>query len=259
MDLTSLLNKQNEWILIDFIDIVRQALLHPAVTGVVSQSELPRGQPAESLLSHALELLNQWGFYAGTFEPDSNTESFALNNQICSRATPAQSLLSLRRLHMNWHSLMLMIKGELKLSWGESDTNGGRRRASFWRSIASFLHFDLRQRRTDVQMLDVETLIDSMSPATDEPARVIIPARELGTIATSKQKNTNYPTRQIPAAVPISVQMLGNFNITIQETNLKLPSSRGLSVLKYLLLHHKQNTPREVLMDICSGRTQNQT
>ena len=38
MDLISLLNKQNEWILIDFIDIVRQALLHPSVTGVVSQS-----------------------------------------------------------------------------------------------------------------------------------------------------------------------------------------------------------------------------
>jgi DNA-binding SARP family transcriptional activator len=44
--------------------------------------------------------------------------------------------------------------------------------------------------------------------------------------------------------------MLGAFNITIGDLTVKLPSSRGLSVLKYLLLHHKQNAPREVLMDV---------
>jgi DNA-binding SARP family transcriptional activator len=44
--------------------------------------------------------------------------------------------------------------------------------------------------------------------------------------------------------------MLGNFSLTIQETALNLPSSRSLSLLKYLLLNHKQNTPREMLIDI---------
>ncbi len=44
--------------------------------------------------------------------------------------------------------------------------------------------------------------------------------------------------------------MLGPFSLTIQGAPLKLPASRGLSLLKYLLLHHKQDTPREVLMDI---------
>jgi DNA-binding SARP family transcriptional activator len=44
--------------------------------------------------------------------------------------------------------------------------------------------------------------------------------------------------------------MLGTFYVTIQDMALKLPASRGLSLFKYLLLHHKQYIPREVLMDI---------
>jgi DNA-binding SARP family transcriptional activator len=50
--------------------------------------------------------------------------------------------------------------------------------------------------------------------------------------------------------IPVSAHMLGDFNVTIQETNLKLPASRSLSLFKYLLLHHKQHTPREVLMEV---------
>ncbi len=48
----------------------------------------------------------------------------------------------------------------------------------------------------------------------------------------------------------MTVQMLGHFSITVQDSLLKLHATRGLSLLKYLLLYHKQNTPREVLMDI---------
>jgi DNA-binding SARP family transcriptional activator len=44
--------------------------------------------------------------------------------------------------------------------------------------------------------------------------------------------------------------MLGTFTITINDLTLKLSSSRGLLLLKYLILHHKQNIPREVLMDL---------
>jgi DNA-binding SARP family transcriptional activator len=44
--------------------------------------------------------------------------------------------------------------------------------------------------------------------------------------------------------------MLGAFTVTIGDLTVKLPASRGLSLFKYLLLHHKQKTPREILMDI---------
>ena len=44
--------------------------------------------------------------------------------------------------------------------------------------------------------------------------------------------------------------MFGPFHIAIQDLPVKLPSSRGLSLLKYLLRHHKQETPRDILMDV---------
>jgi DNA-binding SARP family transcriptional activator len=50
--------------------------------------------------------------------------------------------------------------------------------------------------------------------------------------------------------IKLVVQMLGSFSITIEDQPIKLPASRGLSLLKYLLLHHKQDTLREVLMEI---------
>lgn len=49
--------------------------------------------------------------------------------------------------------------------------------------------------------------------------------------------------------MPVAIHMLGAFSLTIGDLTLSLPSSRGLSVLKYLLLHHNQKTPRDVLLD----------
>ena len=54
----------------------------------------------------------------------------------------------------------------------------------------------------------------------------------------------------VSESINVVAQMLGPFNIILQESQLKLPASRGLSLLKYLLLHHKRNIPREVLMDV---------
>jgi DNA-binding SARP family transcriptional activator len=44
--------------------------------------------------------------------------------------------------------------------------------------------------------------------------------------------------------------MLGSFRLTIGGLAVKLPVSRSVSVFKYLLLHHRENTPREVLMEL---------
>jgi DNA-binding SARP family transcriptional activator len=44
--------------------------------------------------------------------------------------------------------------------------------------------------------------------------------------------------------------MLGAFRLSIGNLNVKLPASRGNSVLKYILLHHKQAIPRDVLMEV---------
>jgi DNA-binding SARP family transcriptional activator len=57
----------------------------------------------------------------------------------------------------------------------------------------------------------------------------------------------------------MDVHMLGAFSLTIGDLAVNLPASRGLSVLKYLLLHHIQNTSREVLMDIFWGEAEPET
>jgi len=60
----------------------------------------------------------------------------------------------------------------------------------------------------------------------------------------------NPPAQQTAQARLVVVHMLGAFSIVIGDSTVKLPPSRGLSLLKYLLLHHKQSTPRDVLMDM---------
>ena len=44
--------------------------------------------------------------------------------------------------------------------------------------------------------------------------------------------------------------MLGAFRLSVGDLTVKLPASRGVSLLKYLLLHHKQAIPRDVLMEV---------
>jgi DNA-binding SARP family transcriptional activator len=53
--------------------------------------------------------------------------------------------------------------------------------------------------------------------------------------------------------------MLGRFVMSIQNVALKLSASRSLSLLKYLMLNHKQNIPREVLMDVFWPDTEPET
>jgi DNA-binding SARP family transcriptional activator len=54
---------------------------------------------------------------------------------------------------------------------------------------------------------------------------------------------------QHPAAMPVAIQMLGLFSMTMGDATVKLPATRALSLLKYLLLHHKQYIPRDLLLE----------
>ena len=53
--------------------------------------------------------------------------------------------------------------------------------------------------------------------------------------------------------------MLGKFRLTIGELSVKLSASRGVSLLKYLLLHYRQSTSREVLMDLFWPEAESET
>ncbi len=65
----------------------------------------------------------------------------------------------------------------------------------------------------------------------------------------SKQPTQNKDIEEMDGVL-LTVSTLGSFNLSINDEALqRLPSARGLSVLKYLLINHKQKIPREVLMD----------
>ena len=69
-------------------------------------------------------------------------------------------------------------------------------------------------------------------------------------VSTPKRTLGNHGSAPAVTIIPVAVHMLGVFSMTIGDLTVKVPASRGLSLLKYLLLHHKQNVSREVLMDI---------
>lgn len=233
-----LLSKQNEWMLIDFVDIVRQALLHPLSQEDSRTPDLLPIPAAENLTTHAVELLDQWGLTATLALQDIDEYS---------HAPATNAFLSLHHWQSRWQSLILRFKGELKLSWGESNTMDNPRQVSFSRSIAGFLHFRILHHNIDTQSLKVEipsrvTSFDNIPSINRSIDVQISPAPE--------QEELNLRESHGSANLPISIHMLGSFSLAVQGAVLIFPASRSLSVLKYLLLHHKQNITREVLMEV---------
>jgi DNA-binding SARP family transcriptional activator len=159
VDLQAVLSEQNEWILADFVDVVKQSLRDPATAGEIHHSGSPRDRSLEVSLASIIDWLQHWGY-----------------------PLPAP-------------------KTELGIQAQNSN----------------------RYKR----------------PSLDTPPGNPKPDLTFG-----------WETGEASEAISVVCQMLGPFSIIIQESQLILPASRGLSLLKYLLLHHKRNTPREVLMDV---------
>ncbi len=83
----------------------------------------------------------------------------------------------------------------------------------------------------------------------DKAADLIIPPKQEQEVAHDSINRTQQLEPAI-ITIPVSVYMLGKFEMKIQDLTCELTASRSLSLLKYLLLHHKQSIPREVLMDV---------
>jgi DNA-binding SARP family transcriptional activator len=62
-------------------------------------------------------------------------------------------------------------------------------------------------------------------------------------------KDLKFPEKAAKT-ISLVVHTLGVFSVTLDGFPLTLPNSRASSLFVYLMLHHKQNTPREVLMDL---------
>jgi DNA-binding SARP family transcriptional activator len=196
-NLQEILSKHNEWMLADFIDVVKQSLLIPVTVGKEKLSISSNGKQVGDLLVLTHDWLLHWG--ASSFILESTLE---VN-------TPKRKLMS------------------------------------FWESILRSMHLNQFERKNGPQ-IDKDT--------NHLPSRSIpLPIKKSSSKGSSHPSKPVFKNNQTSEQVNLThmvVQMLGPFSITTQDLPHKFPASRGLSVLKYLLLHHKQDIPREVLMDI---------
>lgn len=228
--LTSLMHRlsdQDNWILADFVDVVKQILLQQQTnTGNKTQIECSEKHSTGNILAYTFHWLNRWGLSAQTQKSEPcNADQ---QEQPGHRSAPRSSF-------KDWHSLRLLFRGELKLNWLDDNRQHVKKRSAFWGHILSFLHLEAASQGQEYE------------PGTGDRAEAEVMAHEDKDIAP-----TIIPETRISEDIPLSIsaQMLGDFNLTIQETTLDLPSSRSLSLLKYLLLNHKQKTPREMLLEI---------
>ncbi len=250
VDLQAALSEQNEWILADFVDVLRQSFFQPIMVNAGKYSKSPREHPFEDMLDFTFDWLQHWGFSAQAFETEIDLTSGHPVNHATKHSALTQSFFSIQHWQGHWHSFMLAIRGELRLQWTENDSRPTKRQSSYWESLLSSLRVYLSNRKIDTQATDDIPQVPSISLLP--PAKESSPpkARKKKPVSTAAKVNRNQHSGQVTTVMPVAVHMLGAFSMTIGDLTVKLPASRGLSLLKYLLLHHKQNIPREVLMDI---------
>jgi DNA-binding SARP family transcriptional activator len=166
--------------------------------------------------------------------------------------TAIQSFLSIQQWQGRWRKLMLAIRGELSLQWIKNDPTTAAHRISFWGFFLGSLGFHWSDQNSDTQPAVKKPQIANvvLLPSTMETDLPKVSSRKSKSATQKSSSPAKHRAKKTPTAVPVAIHMLGPFSMMIGELEVKVPASRGLSVLKYLLLHHKQSTPREVLMDI---------
>ncbi|HSL44675.1 MAG TPA: BTAD domain-containing putative transcriptional regulator [Anaerolineales bacterium] len=251
VDIQAALSEQNEWILAGLVDVLRQSLFHPEIVSTGKQSGGSQDSSFAELLDVVSNWLQHWGFLEQSFESDSQL-------LLHPTAKPAkQPFFSLHRLQGQWKSLILAFRGELRLQWEEDESYHTKKRFSLWAAILSSLRLYISGREDDPQNIDARVANDTPSASSRNllpPPKASIPAETASRAKrpAGRSKKVNNERRKGPAAtiVPVSVHMLGTFSVTVGDLAVKIPASRGLSLFKYLLLHHKRKIPREVLMEI---------
>jgi DNA-binding SARP family transcriptional activator len=246
--LQAVLNEQNEWILAAYVDIIRQFFLGAAAGRTEEYYAALENHTFGGMLPFTFDWLHHWGFSVQretSLSPDLQIGGVAAGELL------SQSFVSEQR-QGPWHALKLIFQGELRLHWMKRDSQAAKCRSSWWGSILSSLRVYFSRMKLDDQSSTVDPPTLSL-PTSEAPHEIL-----LAEVSTPKQ-DIESENKPIPVAIvleqttniiPMSVHMLGRFMLSIQTALVKLPVSRSLSLLKYLMLNHKQNIPREVLMDV---------
>ena len=142
--------------------------------------------------------------------------------------------------------------------------------SGFWRKMFSLFGLlkttnssEYEKTEADFPLLDFTSL--AIGSERSQPGSVIgappqnIPQPARAPLEVDALPSESLPISRKPASdknieqvtgILLTVSTLGGFGLSINDNALqRLPSARSLSVLKYLLVNHKQKIPREVLMD----------
>lgn len=239
-ELQTSLTGEGEWVLADFIDLVKQSLFHPAMPGTKLDGNTPANPLDYDLVHLTFSWIQQWGRESQSPKTGSRTQknSFVrqLESSVSVSISPWRALVQyLRRIFTNKSNIHRVEKG---ISRPRKKLTAGKT------SARSTLHLSPPDREIHGQPAEDKSIPTSSSlRKTDAPATI-------PTATSSISLEDGMTSERTDTIIPMTVQMLGTFSITIQDTPIKLHATRGLSLLKYLLFHHKQHTPREVLMDV---------
>jgi DNA-binding SARP family transcriptional activator len=163
-------------------------------------------------------------------------------------------LFSIERWQGRWRNISLIFKGEIKLHWEDVNAGSGNKHSSFWGNILKIFRGERKSKETAAKIIEVESESEFIDPAptqiSNEHSDTSIDPLVIEQNPVQEPDKKPASTDQELTTITVSVQMLGFFNMSIQDVDIKLPSSRSLLLLKYLILNHKQNTPRDVLMEM---------
>lgn len=219
-ELESILNKQDEWVLAGFVNVIKQSLGQPEAIRRSLQKDFSDDSSPDDLLHLTYIWFQNWGISSLSSEP------------------------VVRRNRDEKITFEFFQKWRIKFNNGLVQV---WHRSTIWKAIRSLLFIQAYGRKNEPAVVTIEQ--------HDPVDRIPEPIIESSPIKTTSpapnpplKRRSKYPKK--PEQIALTVQMLGNFGLTIQDASAKLPTSRALSVFKYLLLHYREDAPREVLMDL---------
>ena len=227
MDLQAILSKQNEWMLVSFIDVFKEYLFQPEANAQI-HSKFEGHRPFKDLIAPTVGWLQQWGYSVFTSESENGHIHEQKPKQGNWLSRLLQPNLTFKRWRVRWNTFILAFRGELKLQLYQS---GGD-------TATQIFNEDSHHTNSSPPTNPTKSSSTSIPLPADKP---LLDVQKVDVNPSSEKENTT---------TSVIVQMLGTFSIIIQDLTPNLHPSRGSSLLKYLLLHYKQKLPREVLMEV---------
>jgi DNA-binding SARP family transcriptional activator len=252
VDLQAALTKQNDWMLAGFIDILRQDLCPSHANNNENSSHLAHDQQSAELVTFTFDWLQQWGCSVDSSGSEEDNFSHPLRGRQTTHTASLRSFFSIQKWQGRWQSFKLAIQAELKLQSTTKHVQPVKEPVPVWNTgVNSQEPFPLVQnldRQAKVADAPTQNIVLFPSREEDSPSNIPVPKRK--PVSSNGKVDKKRHLKQDNRTILVAVHMLGDFALTIGDKSVKMASSKGLTLLKYLLLQHTRTIPRDVLMDI---------